>query len=130
MVTLPREKAPSRLLPHSYKCTINKASTFIRSEGKPEREGGGGSGGGGQGGWAWAQHHCLHELRENLALPSSGRQLSRHRRPGPVTSLRAALLLPKRPTGLIPRPVYQAGLMSGAGKERVRAAYGTREPLN
>lgn len=32
--------------------------------------------------------------------------------------LRASLLRPKRPTGLIRRPVYQAGLMSGAGGEQ------------
>lgn len=36
------------------------------------------------------------------------------------TFLRASLLRPKRPTGLILRPVYQAGSMSGPEK-RVRA---------
>lgn len=33
----------------------------------------------------------------------------------------AAVLRPKRPTGLILRPAYQAGSMSGSGKERARA---------
>lgn len=47
MVTLPREKASSHLLPHRG---VKKARTFIRSEGKREREGGGGSAGDREGG--------------------------------------------------------------------------------
>lgn len=65
-----------------------------------------------------------HPSRAGSAPPCRGKQVGCRQRLGFATSLRAALLRPKRPTGLILRPVYQAGSMSGAGKERVRAAHG------
>lgn len=49
--------------------------------------------------------------------PGTQRQGSRHRGPGLGPSRSSAPLRPKRPTGRMPRPAYQAGLMSGAGKE-------------
>lgn len=64
--------------------------------------------------------HC-HPSWEGSAPPSRGKQASRCQRLGFRTFCRAALLRPKRPTGLIPRPAYQAGSMSGAGKERAWA---------
>lgn len=54
--------------------------------------------------------------REGSALPSRGKQAGTRRGPGLALSPGAALRRPKRPTGRIPRPAYQAGLMSGAGK--------------
>lgn len=53
-----------------------------------------------------------------LALPCRGRRVSQPRGLGLGVSRRAALLRPKRPTGLIPRPLYQAGSMSGAAEGR------------
>lgn len=49
--------------------------------------------------------------------PSTLRQVSGHCGLDLGPSGRAAPLRPKRPTGRMPRPAYQAGLMSGAGKK-------------
>lgn len=62
-----------------------------------------------------------HSSWEDSAPPSKRRQTCRCLRLG--CSPRAAPLLPKRPTGRILRPMYQAGSMSGAGKERARTVY-------
>ena len=59
--------------------------------------------------------------REGSAPPSRGKQAGTRREPGLGPSPGAALRRPKRPTGRIPRPAYQAGLMSGAGNSEKSA---------